>query len=628
MDDLLPHYERELAVLRHDAQDFARRYPKVAAHLQMAAGTPEDPHVERLIESFALLSARVHKRLDDDFPLFTASLLEVLYPHYLRPFPSCSIARFELGSQASQMTQPSVVPRGTTMTTRPIRGVTCRFRSAYDVTLAPLEVSVAVFRPLATSPAGAGLPKHSSAVISIELQRRSEQMAWASLGSSLRVFLDGEPSQVSVLRHALCSKVIAVRWQAGPDGRWLGASAARPALAGFHEEEALIDYDSRSHPAYRLLSEFFAFPEKFNFVDLPLDGLSLLESSGTADLKGAQSVTMHLVLGDVGGDGDEARLLESISARSLALGCTPVVNLFQQPGEPIRVTHRDVEYPVLPDARRAFGHEVYSVDKVFRVRQTPHGESIEEFRPFFSLRHESAGTWPGGEAGEDTATCYWHLRRDESLAKESPGYETQLSIVDLGFDPTEPQTDTLSIMLTATNRDLPNGLTVGAQGGDLFLEGGGAAQQIVMLRRPTRSMRIEQGRGTLWRLVSHLSLNHLSLSAGGVDALKEMLRLYDLPRDASNRRQIDALERIEFVSTTAWLDGKPFASFVRGVEVRLTLDEEAFVGVGLDLFVEVLDVFFGLYVSVNSFSQLTVISKRRQCEIFRCSPRNGALKLL
>src|SRR3954471_4299036 len=123
MDELLPHYERELAFLRADAKAFAQRYPKIAGRLQLAAGVADDPHVERLIQSFALLAARAHKRLDDDFPLVTESLLDVLYPHYLRPFPACSIAQFDISSVAGQMSAPVVIDRGTMLNARPVRGV-------------------------------------------------------------------------------------------------------------------------------------------------------------------------------------------------------------------------------------------------------------------------------------------------------------------------------------------------------------------------------------------------------------------------------------------------------------------------------------------------------------------------
>ena len=629
MNELLPDFERELAFLRRHAGEFAKQYPKIAGRLQLSGDVGEDPHVERLIQSFALLSARVHKRLDDDFPLVTESLLDVLYPHYLRPFPSCSVAQFDISSTAGQMSTATVIERGTTLTTRQVRGVTCKFRTAYAVQLAPVKVRSASYRHSVAAPEGSKLPPASTAVISIQLDLLSGLFKWANLGETIRVYLDGEPSQVSPLREALCNKVIAVMVQTTAHGPWSGPYAQRPELAGFGDDEALIPYDERSHPAYRLLTEYFAFPDKFNFVDLPLPRAALpVVSEGAADAGAAvRTITLHFVLSGMNSDSDQARVLETISARNFALGCSPVVNLFQQNADPIRVTHAATQYPVVVDARRAFGYEVYSIDKVFRVKQTPQGESIDEFRPFFSLQHDDL-LGEGDSLGEQAPGRYWHTQRDDAIAAVSPGYELEMSIVDVDFEPALPQTDTLSILVTATNRDLPSLLSFGGTGGDLFMEGGSIAREIRMLRKPTSAHSFERGKGNLWRLISHLSLNHLSLSGRGVDALKEMLRLYDLPQDAANRRQVDGLVSIEFLPATAWLQGEPFATFVRGTEVRLVVDEDNFVGTGLSLFAAVLDRFFGLYVHINSFTQLTVISSRSKQALFKCPPRNGATALV
>lgn len=615
MDELLPHYERELAFLRAHAGSFARQYPKIAGRLMLSGDVGEDPHVERMIEAFALLTSRIHKRLDDDFPLFTETFLDVLYPHYLRPFPSCSIARFDIGSAASQMSKAAVVPRGTMLVSKAIKGVACKFRTAYDVLLLPLRLVSAGFRGAVSAPDGTPLPKGATSVLSLQLELTSAQVNWASLGAaSLRFYIDGEGSQVSALREALSSRVLGVLVQTAAVGPWRSGGNALPTTVGFAEDEALIDFSARSHPAYRLLTEYFAFAEKFNFIDIPLPP--------AVQRTGAGAVTLHLVMGGIRADSDEARLLETVGRDNLLLGCAPVVNLFRQNADPIRVTHTSASYPLLPDARRAFAYEVYSIDKVFRVRQGPQGESIDEFRPFYSLRHDDVSA----EDGE--AARYWYAHRDETVAEHSPGHECELAIVDADFNPASPNTDTLSIEVTATNRDLPAILSFGNAGGDLFLEGGSVAREIALLRRPTQPCRFERGRGALWRLISHLSLNHLSLSAGGIDAIREMLRLYDLPRSAVTRRQIEALVAIDFSPASAWLPGQPFPTFVRGTEVRLTLDEQGFVGTGLRLFAQVLDHFFGLYVHANSFTQLTVVSARTQEEIIKCPRRSGDSPLL
>lgn len=670
MDELLPHYERELALLREKSQAFAQRYPKVAGALQLRGDTSQDPHVERMIESFALLAARVHKRMDDDFPLFTESLLEVLYPHYLRPFPACSIAQFDMGPAAGQLTQPLRIERGAVVGSRPVKGVPCKFRTTQDVALLPVALQGVSFRHALAAPEGTRLPNGATAVLSMSLALTSPQASWGLLRrGALRFHLDGEPSQVCALREALCRKVIGMMVQAQPDQPWLPlvdphGAPCLPALAGFDEREALIGFDARSHAAYRLLTEYFGFPDKFNFVDLPLNlpehllasapGCDTREADDAAHGRAAcmqRGMTIHLLLSGPRADSDEGRLLEAAHARNFLLGCTPVVNLFAQPADPIRVSHATAGYPVVVDARRAFGYEVYSLDKVFRVRQTAQGETVDEFSPFFSLRHDdvwadvddagtaAAFTTPSGapatmaevRARQDAVGRpkgrYWSAHRDEQVARQSPGYEFELTIVDADFAPALPCTETLSLHVTATNRDLPSMMQFGAPGGDLFMEGG-LVKDIRLLRRPTPSHRFERGRGVLWRLISHLSLNHLSLSAGGIDALKEMLRLYDLPRSAINRRQIDGLIAIDFKPATAWLPGEPHATFVRGTAVRLTVDEDSFVGTGLGLFAAMLDRFFALYVHANSFTRLTLISARTQEEVLSCPPRNGDMRLV
>jgi type VI secretion system protein ImpG len=220
------------------------------------------------------------------------------------------------------------------------------------------------------------------------------------------------------------------------------------------------------------------------------------------------------------------------------------------------------------------------------------------------------------------------MRRDETLADKSPGFETQITIVDVDFDPAAVETDTLNLELTCTNRDLPSQLAYGQRGGDLFLEGGSSVKSIASCASPRNSWRFEHGRGTHWRLISHLSLNHLSLTADGVDAFREMLALYDLPRSASSQRQIAGIVGIEQKAASAWLPGNPYTCLVRGVEVRLTIDEEAFIGSGIHAFAHLIERFLALYVHANSFTRLIIVSHKTGEELLACSPRSGDSSLL
>ena len=616
MRELLPYFQRELNFLQTHRNEFAAAYPEIGGRLASASDLIDDPHVDRLIQSFALLSSRIHKRLDDDFPLFTESLLEVLYPHYLRPFPACSIAQFDVGANAAQMSKALPVPRGTLLDSRAVRGVKCRFRTAYDVTLLPLRVVSAGFRGVLQAPTGTLLPREATTVFAISFELMSPQADWASLGvDALRICLNGETSMVHALREALSGQVLASLIQAEGHGPWQAVRNGLPRLVGFGEDESLIDYDPRSHPAYRLLTEYFGFSAKFNFFDLPLPAAALRPKS--------RLLTLHYPMSGIRTDSEAARQLELADASCIVLGCTPVVNLFSQRADPIRITHTGTTYPVLPDGgRRAYGYEVYAIDRVFRVQQTPQGESIHAFHPFYSLKHEQL-LREGEQAGR-----YWYSQRSESMAERSPGYETEIAIVDVEFNPASPQADTLSIDVRATNRDLPSHLTVGHAGGDLFLEGGSIARDVRLLRVPTHSHRFERNEGALWRLISHLSLNHLSLGGAGVEALQELLRLYDLPRNAANRRLVDGVVGLAYQPASACLPGNPFPTFVRGTQIRLSLDEQAFAGHGLRLFAQVLDHFFGLYVHANSFTQLEVLSAQTQEVLISFPRRAGASPLL
>lgn len=606
MRDLLPYYERELAFLRRYGREFAERYPKIAGRLLVSADGSQDPHVERLIESFALLSARVSKKIEDDYPEFTDALLEVMYPHYLRPFPSCSIARFDMGPAAAKLSAPVRIARGTALQSRPVKGVNCRFRTAYGVDLLPLALSKAEYRAVAEAPMATTLPPGSGAQISLGFELLSDQISFAGLGvDALRLFVNGEPSFCAALRDALALQVVGAYVESDGDGRWRALPQVPLAPVGSGENESLVDFPARSHPAYRLLTELFAFPEKFGFFDLRLAPVTAGASRRFA---------VHLILRGTRPDQPASRLLEGLGRDNVLLGCTPVVNLFAQHGEPIRVTHRTAAYPVVADARRAFAYEVHSIDSVRRIRQTPQGEQIQEFRPFYSLHH--------GEDPDRTGH-YWLARRDEAVARHSPGYETELSFVDLDFNPVMPKTDVVGVELTCSNRDLPAQLAYGVPGGDLVIEGGSPARSIALLRKPTSSLRFRRGRGAHWRLISHLSLNHLSLTQSGLPALKEMLRLYDLSSSSVSHRQIEGIVGLEHSPTTTWLSGAHFGSVVRGIEIRLTIDEANFVGAGVAAFAYVMDRFFGLYVHANSFTRLILLSSHNGEVLVRCEPRSG-----
>lgn len=611
LDDILPYYERELTALRKLSSEFAHRYPKIASRLQLEDDACDDPHVERMIESFAFLTGRIHKKLDDEFPQITEALLSVLYPHFLRPVPSMSIVQLSPAPQV-ELSAVQRVPRGAELLSRPVQGVPVRYRTAYPVDVWPVRIVEAAFEPIERS-AFALQGSDSVATVRIRLQPQG-QTPFKDLGlERLRLYLDGESPLVHALYELLLNNVAqATVHGTGADARLqplrLGGDAVQ--AVGFAEDEGLIEYDPRSFLGYRLLQEYFVLPEKFLFVDLC--GLDLTRF-------GADPVDVRLHLSPFERPERAARLEQSVGRDSFRLNCTPVVNLFSQNAEPIRLSPEVYEYPVVPDVRRPLGLEVYSIDSVRRISRDTERDEVAEFLPFFSVRHGLHG---------DPATCYWHARRQPSVRRNDDGTDMTISLVDRNMDPHLPRVETLSLRLTCTNRDLPAQLPYGGEEGRLQLVEGGAIAGGQLLKKPTATWRAPMRQANQWRLISHLSLNHLSLVEHGRDALLEILSLYNFGDSASLRKQIAGIVSVDSRASSSRVGRAPRQSFVRGTDIALTFDEDHYVGSGAYLLARVLDRFFGLYCTANSYTRLTARTRQREHALVAFPPRSGALPLV
>jgi type VI secretion system protein ImpG len=602
-DPLLPYYERELTFLRHLGAEFASKYPKVAGRLLLEADKSEDPHVERLIQAFAFLAARIHHKLDDEFPEITDALLGVLYPHFIAPIPSMSIAQFVLDPDQGKLTGGHHIPRNSMLYSPAVNGAPCRFRTCYPVTLWPLEVASARFdAPDRVSPA-----PQAAAVIRLEL-RCVGGTAFSDLAlDSLRFFLHGESPLVYALYELLLNNTSQVQFrpleeQKGTKPIVLPARCLSP--VGFGPDEGLLPYTPRSFLGYRLLQEYFAFPEKFLFFDL-----KELDRAVRARFRTGVEVLLFL--------DKPLRLEQPISADTFRLGGTPIVNLFEQVAEPIRVTHTETEYRVVPDFGRQQATEVYSIESVTSV--SPHLSEPTIFEPFYSFKHA---------AEREQQQAFWHTTRRPSLRKGDSGTEVYLSLVDLNFRPTVPAVETLTLHVTCTNRDLPGRLPFGGERGDLELEGAAPLSRIRCLKKPTETIRPPIRRGAQWRLISHLALNYLSISEGGRDALQEILKLYDFSDSPVIRQHIAGITKVASRRVVGRPASMPWNGFCRGIEIAIEFDEDRYVGSGVFLFASVLEKFFGLYGSLNSFTQLIATTKQREEPVKRWLPRAGEQILL
>ena len=606
-DELLLYYERELDYLRKSAANFAEKYPKVASRLVLEPTKCEDPHVERLLEAFAFLTARIHTKLDDDFPEITEGLLGIVYPQLVRPLPSMSVVEFQLDAEKGKLTSGLKIERNTPLYSKPISGVPCTFRTCYDTTLWPLSVNAAELRP----PSQLKPPvktSDSAWAIRLELSCGKDVSFSALKPDKLRFYLDGESGLVNILYELLFSRLNRIQIRDLTPGSRL-APVYLPASAlhavGFGPDEGMVAYPASSFSGHRLLLEYFAFPEKFLFIDLT--GLGAASAAGFKD-----GIEVIFLISEVEGGGRVQRLELELSKKTFRLGCSPVVNLFSQVAEPIQLNQRRSEYPLVPDVRRPYSVEVYSVDVVTAINST--NQKITTFEPFYSLRHSSR---------RDDRSCFWLARRRPSTRPNDDGTDMWLSLLDLSMSNVDPNATILSVRTTCTNRDLPARLPFGNQDSDFEMEGAAAMRRIVALRKPTAPVRPPLGKGILWRLVSHLSLNYLSLVEEGKDALQEILRLYDVGRTAYSQNVIQSILDVHCSKQFARLVSEQGVCFARGLRIDLELDEDQFAGGGAFLFAAVLERFFGLSASLNSFTQLNVTSPQRKEELHRWEPRSG-----
>lgn len=605
-DDLLLYYERELTFLREMGAEFAEKYPKIAGRLVLDPNEGRDPHVERLLEAFAFLAARVHLKIDDEFPEITEALLSVLYPHYLRPIPSMSIVEFDLDPAQGNLSAGLPIPKDSVLYSAPVSGVPCKYRTCYDTMLWPLRLADVQWR----SPDRFQPPLKADAVAALRFEVRCfPEVTFDKLGlRSLRFHLNGEGALVHTLYELLsgkCARIVIRDPAAGPRVKpvWLEPEQLR--AVGFEENEGALPYPLRSFLGYRLLQEYFAFPDKFFFFEL--SGLEQLAQAGFKD-----RAEIIFLISQFERPDRQQTLETGVSDKTVRLNCTPIVNLFAQTAEPILLSHTVYEYPIVPDVSRRDAMEIFSVDEVVSADPASHETIV--FEPFYSRRHATA---------RDKKQTFWHSSRRPTTRRNSEALNVFLSLVDMSGKPVRPNVETVTVRLTCTNGDLPSRLPFGNERGDLDLEGAAPIKRVLMLNKPTATIRPPTGRNALWRLISHLSLNYLSLVEDGRDALQHILRLYNFSDSAYIQKQIQGIRKLDSQRHFARVISEHGISFARGTRVMIELDEAQFVGGGVYLFASVLERVMALYVSMNSFSQLVVHTTERREVLEQWPPRAG-----
>ena len=629
---LLRLYNDELTHLREVGGEFAREFPKIASRLGMEGIEVTDPYVERLLEGFAFLAARVQLKLEAEQPRLIAHLLEAIYPNFLAPVPSMLVTRFRIDAADPNLVKGFKVARGTAVTSELARGqdTQCEFRTAHEVTLWPLELQAAQYFSFAADLPLARLPQAQGTRGGLRIRLHcGGGMLFSQLGVDRLAFYLSAPDDVAFRLHELLTGAASgtlVRGTAVRDAplqaqQWRGAASIRP--LGFAGDEALLPETLRAFSGYRLLQEAAAMPQRLLFVEL---------GDLAARLADVDEEEVELIVLLKRGD---AALEALVDAQSLALYCTPAINLFAKRLDRIQLGSGDWEYHVVPDRTRPMDYEVHSIAAV-----TGFGTglvALQTFTPLYEARYQAA------PAMEGVASGHYTVRREPRLLSPRQqlqgsrssyiGEEVYLSLVDSRHAPYREDVRQLSVQAWVSNRDLPTLLPQGggagagaAQTPQWRLEAPGPVLAVDVLRGPTRPVTRRPVGELGWSLVNHLSLNHLSLiSQTPVQAaatLRTMLGLYGPPDDAGWLRQTEGVHSLIARSVVRRLPFSGPLTFGTGIEIVLELDELAYQGSSAFLFAGVLERVFARHAAINSFTQLTLRTTQRG-EVMRWPPRIG-----
>ena len=617
---LLGYYNRELQFIREMGAEFAEAYPRIAARLGMDGIDCADPYVERLIESFAFLAARVQLELDARHPDFTQHLLEMVYPTFLAPVPSSAVAELVPRSGESSLKDGYPIPRGTALRAKTGgQGTACEFRSAHDLVLWPVSVTAASYVVGTGSLAAPGVRLDPRCRGAIRLELRSDGVPLRELPlDSLTFYVHATADLAGKVYEQVVANAVGVAVRTAGTSRMtlLPGSAVR--TVGFEDREALLPLSPQGFEGYRLLQEYFAFPDRFLFF--ALDGLQPALAQAQGD-----TVEVFVLL-----DRTTPEIDNAIDASTFRLNCTPVVNLFPRSLDRIHLSAGDTEHHVVPDRNRPMDFEVYAIDRMVGVGAA--GESLVEIKPLYSTNHRSS---------ETDIHAYYTVQRHPRLASSRQqqtgartgylGSECFVSIVDSRQRELSGEIRQLDVHAVCTNRDLPVGLGFSKSRLEFEVEGGAPLQVARCLAGPTAPRPSPAFGDTAWRLVGQLTLNYLSLAdtdpEQGAQMLRHLLGLYADPNDPVALRQVDGVRWVQHTPVVRRIPGGGPITYGRGVQVAVTLDDAAFEGGGALRLGSVLERFFARHVSLNSFVETRLRSTTRG-EIKQWPVRTGSRHLI
>ncbi|KAB2850050.1 MAG: type VI secretion system baseplate subunit TssF [Ignavibacterium sp.] len=591
------YFEREYNFLQTAGEEFAKKHPTLGSRLRMSERERKDPFVERLFEGFAFLAGRIQERLDDEFPEIAGGILEILFPNLLKPFPSCSI--LQLKHKPGAISKPIVVEKCSEIQTASAKykvrykvyaGVSDKsrltekeepadfiFRTTQDVILRPMTLSDVTVED----------STKGNTILKLKIQP-DRNVDYESLQmNNFQLYLQGAASIKFELLYFLTNFVssVSVKELSDTKAAYTEIKDFKIEIPDLYSEDysardnSILPYSKQTFSGYKLLQEYFSFPEKFFFIQI--NGLEQFKSS-------EQSGLFEIKI-----DFNRRIVKEKwATLKNIALHCTPIVNLFSRMTEEVIVNQRLPEYYIVPDIDRRKSREIYSVDKVSGISES----KIEQYKYIPISSHDIL----------DTSDPDYNYKRFFSVFRRTQVSDMSETFIRL-FGPSMEEDDfpkeTLSIQATLSNGFLPASyLEVGVIKEPINFPVGIEASNITI---PTDVLEGPDKSNYLWSLIANLSVSYTSLSE--VETLKNILNLYNWFKvhNHPNKKRIDGILKIDKPKIISKIKNR---SIIRGIEFHITIDPNEFEhGAGdIYLFGLILNKFLSQYVTVNSFIQLRI----------------------
>ncbi len=605
-DRFLNYYTNELTYLRQAGSAFAQNYPKIARRLELSDKESSDPHTERLLESFAFLTARLSQEIDNRFPESASALLQVLYPHLVNPIPSMAIAHFQIDPSKGKTTKPYTIDKHTSLYSYAAEDVACRFSTVYPVTLWPLELTHVDFVHNNHVRKGDHSASGQTWYLKLSLKAFGDATI-ASLNMDELVFhIKGERQLTYMIYESLFAQPSADLYAHVPgDDHFAKLPKGSVMQMGFLPHEMTLPIPPHGTHAFLLMQEFFHFPEKFMFFKL----------SNLGDMKkhlnlATNTLELYVSLSDIG-----TLLDKNVTKKNFLLGCTPIVNLFQKTTDPLRLDRRKNQYRLIPDQRRDKTFEIHTIQSVMSAVES--SDQVKTFAPYFSLQHH-----------HDDNQIFWYAKRVSAELRGVPGADMMISFVDLKFDPSLPPTNIVYANTLCTNRYLAEQIPSQAE---FQLDDAASVSRIVCLDKPTKQSYSPMDGDSLWRMVSILSTNHLTLMGtdSALETLKERLVLHAGTSHHKERlMDIEAIQSVTHKPIVRRIGNESWRGFVRGVEIHIKTNRPAFKGSSSFLLSAILQHYFAITVSMNSFVEVVLTGNDHEGEWMRWPAQRGIKTLL